>query len=186
MRMHLTHHQMIWEKYLPLVEFSYNNGYQESLRMSLFEALYGQIFKTPISWSDPVNMVLIGHDMLVEMEQEMQVINKNLKATQDSKKSYVYQHRAFKDFQFGEHVYFFIKPRTSSLRIGSCAKLVSRYCGPFNILKRIGLMAYKLELSLTMKSHDVFHVSLLKRYVNDVNHVIDWYILQVEPKVEFH
>ena len=47
--------------------------------MSLFEALYGQSCNTPISWSDPVNMVLIGPDMLVEMEQEIQVIKMNLK-----------------------------------------------------------------------------------------------------------
>lgn len=63
-----------------MVEFAYNNNYQESLRMSLFEALYGRICNTPISWSDPVNKVLIGLDMLVDMEQEMKVINKNLKA----------------------------------------------------------------------------------------------------------
>ena len=56
--------------------------------MSLFEALYGWNCNTPISWSDLVNRVLIGSDMLVEMEQEMQVIRKNLKATQDKQKIY--------------------------------------------------------------------------------------------------
>ena len=55
----------------PLVEFSYNNGYQESLWMSLFEALYGKSCNTPISWSDPVNKVLIGLNMLEKMEHEM-------------------------------------------------------------------------------------------------------------------
>lgn len=80
MRMYVMHQQRKWEEYLPLVEFPYNNGYQESLRMSTFEALYGGSCNTPISWSDPVNMVLIGSDMLADMEQEMQVINKNIKA----------------------------------------------------------------------------------------------------------
>jgi len=65
------HQQRKWEVYHPLMEFSYNNEYQESLRMSPFEALYGQICNTPISWSDLVNRVLIGLDMLAEMEQEM-------------------------------------------------------------------------------------------------------------------
>ena len=60
-----------WEEYLPLLEFEYNNGYQESLRMSPFEALYGRSCNTPISWSDLVNRVLIGLDMLAGMEQEI-------------------------------------------------------------------------------------------------------------------
>jgi len=51
--------------------------------MSPFEALYGQSCNTPISWSDPVIRVLIGLNMFADMEQEMEVIKKNLKATQD-------------------------------------------------------------------------------------------------------
>ena len=64
-RMYVIHQEWRWEDYLLLVEFSYNNGYQKSLRMSPFEALYGKSCNTPIDWSDPVSMVLIGLDMLV-------------------------------------------------------------------------------------------------------------------------
>jgi len=71
LRMYVMHQQWKWEEYLPLAEFIYNNGYQESLRMSPFEALYGQSCNTPISWSDVVIRVLIGQDMLADMEQEM-------------------------------------------------------------------------------------------------------------------
>ena len=62
------------QEYLLLVEFAYKNGYQESLRMSLFKELYGLSCKTSINCSDPVNIVLIGLDKLVEMEHEIQVI----------------------------------------------------------------------------------------------------------------
>jgi len=68
LRMHVMQQKCKWEEYLPLVVFGYKNGYQESLRMSPFEALYWQSCNTPISYSDPVNMVLIGLDMLAEME----------------------------------------------------------------------------------------------------------------------
>ena len=70
--------------------------------MSLFKCLYSWIFNTPISWRDPINRVLIGPDMLTNIEQEMQVIKKNLKATHDNHKSYVDQNRLFKEFQVGE------------------------------------------------------------------------------------
>ena len=77
--MYVMHQQWKWEEYLPLVEFTHNNGYQESLKMSLFEALYGWSCNTPISWSDLVNKVFFGPDKLVDMEQEMHVIKNNLK-----------------------------------------------------------------------------------------------------------
>ena len=55
LRMYVMHQQRKWEGYLPLVEFAYNNGYQESLRMCHFESFYGWSWNTPISWSDPIN-----------------------------------------------------------------------------------------------------------------------------------
>ena len=119
---YVMHHQRKWEEYLPLVEFAYNKGYQGSLKMSSFKALYGLSCNNPISQSDLMNRVLIGPDMLAEVEQEIQVIKMNLKEAQDRQKIYV-QHRAFKELQVGEHVYSRIKPKKSSLRIGSCAKL---------------------------------------------------------------
>lgn len=71
LRMYVMHQQQKWEEYLPLVEFTYNNGYQDSLRMSSFEELYGWSCNTPISWSDLVNRVFIGPNMLLELEKEM-------------------------------------------------------------------------------------------------------------------
>lgn len=67
----MIHQKRKCEEYILLVQFAYNNGYQESLNMIPFEALYGWSCTTPISWSDPVNRVLIGPDMLTDMEQEM-------------------------------------------------------------------------------------------------------------------
>eukprot|EP00253_Pinus_taeda_P002032 PITA_02032 len=83
MRMYMMHQQRKWEEYLPLVESTYNNGYQKSLRMSPFKALYGRICNTPIISSDPMNKVLIGPDMLTDMDQEMQAVKKNIKVKKD-------------------------------------------------------------------------------------------------------
>lgn len=88
----------------------------------------------------------------------------------------------FKEFQVWEQVYLCIKPKKISLRITSCAKLAPRFCGHFKILERIGPVAYQLALPPIVKFHDVFHVSFLKKYIKDVDHVIDWSVLEVEPE----
>eukprot|EP00253_Pinus_taeda_P030645 PITA_30645 len=173
LRMYVMHHQMKWEEYLPLVEFAYNNGYQKSLRMSPFEASYGRSCNTPISWSDLVSRVIIGPNMLANMEQEMQVIKKNIKTAQNRHKSYVDRNRLFKEFQVGENEYMHIKPKKISLRVGSCAKLAPWFCKPFSIIERTGLVAYRLALPPTVKVHDFFHVYLLKKYVKYVDNVIN-------------
>jgi len=79
----------------------------------------------------------------------------------------------FKEFQVGEQVYSHIKPKKISLRIGSCTKMAPQFYGPFSIVERIGPVAYRLALPPTVKFHDVFHVSLLNKYVKYVDHVID-------------
>ena len=72
-----------------------------------------------------------------------------------------------------------------SLKLGSCAKLSPRYCGPFEVLERIGPVAYKLAFPASTRSHNVFHASLLKKYVHDPKQVVNWDVIRVEPKGEF-
>jgi hypothetical protein len=78
-----------------------------------------------------------------------------------------------------------VKANRSSLKLGSCAKLAARFCGPFEILERIGPISYMIALPASMYVHNVFHVSLLKKYIPDANHVIDWNIIQVEQEGTF-
>jgi hypothetical protein len=64
LRMHVMHQRKKWEDFLPLVEFAYNNGNQESLKMSPCEALYGRECNIPISWNNPVDRITLRPDML--------------------------------------------------------------------------------------------------------------------------
>jgi hypothetical protein len=85
----------------------------------------------------------------------------------------------------GDHVFLKVKANRSSLKLGSCAKLAARFCGPFEILERIGPVCYIIALPASMSIHNFFHVSLLKKYIPDVNHVIDWNVIQVEKEGAF-
>ena len=69
--------------------------------------------------------------------------------------------------------------------MGSCAKLAPRYCEPFEILSRVGPVAYQLSFPPNFKIHNLFHISTLKKYVHDATHVIDWNVIQVEPEGDF-
>ena len=66
-----------------MVEFAYNNEQQTSLGMRPYEDLYGRRCRTPVTWDNPVNIIVLGPELLKEMEQEIAKIRQNLKASQD-------------------------------------------------------------------------------------------------------
>ena len=153
--------------------------------MSPFEALYGRRCRTPVSWDNPIDRVIVGPEMLKDMEEQVVKIRHNLKIAQDKHKSYADKSRNLREFQVGEHVFLKVRAKKSSLRLGSCKKLAGRFYGSFEILSRIGLVAYELALPPSINVHNVFHVSLLKKYVHDPNHLVDWCVIQVEPEGGF-
>jgi hypothetical protein len=180
LRMYVMDKPSKWEDYLHLVEFSYNNGYQEYLKMSPFEALYGRKCNTPVSWDNQTDRAVVGLDFLREMEEQMIKIKKSLKVAQDRQKIYADKGITHRKFNVGDHILLKVKANRSSLKLGNCSKLAARYCGSFEILERIGPVDYMIALPASMFVHNVFHVSLLKKYIPDANHVIDWNVIQVE------
>jgi hypothetical protein len=103
-----------WEYYLHLVEFDYNNGYQECLKMIPFEALYDRKCKTPVRWDNPTDRAVAGMEFLREMEEKMVTVKKNLKAAQYMHKSYANKGRTHKEFKMGKHVFLKVKAKKSS------------------------------------------------------------------------
>jgi hypothetical protein len=85
----------------------------------------------------------------------------------------------------GDHVFLKVKSKRNSLKLGNCSKMETHYYGPFEILERIGLITYMLALPTSLCIHNIFHVSLLKKYILDANHAIDWNVIWVEPKDDF-
>jgi hypothetical protein len=100
-------------------------------------------------------------------------------------KSYADKNIIDREFKVGEHVILKVSPKKNSLKLGNYTKLAARLCGSFEILEKIWPVAYILSFPNSMNVHNVFHVSLLKKYVHDPNHVIDWNLIQVEPERDF-
>jgi hypothetical protein len=77
-----------WDKHLPLAEFSYNNSYQESIKMSPFEALYGRPCRTLLSWSESGKRVIFGPNIVTEAEEKVRQTRANILTAQSRLKSY--------------------------------------------------------------------------------------------------
>eukprot|EP00253_Pinus_taeda_P019597 PITA_19597 len=184
LRAYVMQKPMLWEEYLHLVEFAYNNGYHTSTQMSPFEDLYGRKCCTPSNWGGPEDRLSLGPDMLTEMEDMVKKVRANLKAAQDKQKNFVDRKRRFKEYLVGDHVFIKIQAKKSTLQWSGCAKLVPQYYGPFQVLARIVPIAYQLALPSHIRVHNVFHVSVLKKYVYDPRHVIKWQDIQVKPEGE--
>jgi hypothetical protein len=112
-------------------------------------------------------------------------IKQNLKVSQNRHKNYDDRDKTHKEFKVVGHLFLKVKAKRISLKLGNCSKMESLYCGPFEILERIGLVAYMRSLPASMCIHNVFHVSFLKKYVLDANHVSDWNVIQVEQEGDF-
>jgi hypothetical protein len=135
-----------WEKSLPYAEFSYNNSYQASFKMAPFEALYGRKCRTPLMWSEVGEQTFFSPAAIVEAEENVAKVRENLKIAQSKQKSYADQKRKDISFDVGEHVYLKVSPLLGTKRFHIKGKMSPRYVGPYPIVKRIGKVAYKLEL----------------------------------------
>jgi hypothetical protein len=153
-----------WDKNLPWAEFSYNNSYQESLKMTPFEALYGRQCRTPLNWIEPGEKAIFGSDIVVEAEATVRHIQENLKVAKLCQESYVNKRHRPLQFEAVDHVYLKVSPMKGVKRFGVTGKLSPHYIGPFLILEKCGKVAYKLELPPSLTGvHDIFHVSQLKK-----------------------
>jgi hypothetical protein len=153
-------HQGSWDQNLPWAKFSYNNSYQESLKMALFEVLYGHRCRTPLNWIEPGENVIFGPDLVEEAEATVCCIQDNLKATKSRQETYANKRHRPLEFEVKNHVYLRVSPMKGVKRFGVKGKLAPRYIRPFPVLKKCGTVTYKLDLPLSLAGvHDIFHVS---------------------------
>ena len=151
-----------WDDYLSLVEFAYNNNFQVSIGMTPFEGLYGRKCRSPVCWDDVGERKLLGPKLVQLTVEIFALIKKRLKTTQSRQKSYTDNRRRNLEFKVGDNVFLKVLPMKSVMRFGRKGKLSPRFVGPFEILERVGTLAYKVALPPSLsKIHNVFHISNL-------------------------
>nr|GFC51507.1 putative reverse transcriptase domain-containing protein [Tanacetum cinerariifolium] len=127
-----------WVNHFPLVEFSYNNSYHASIKAAPFEALYGWKYRSPVCWTEVGEAQILGPELIQETTEKIIQIKQRMQVARDRQKRVV--------------------------RFGKRGKLNPRYIGPFNVLERVGDVAYKLDpLEELSRVHNTFHVSNLKK-----------------------
>ena len=109
-----------------------------------------------------------------------------MRTAQSRQKSYADVRRRNLEFEEGDPMFLKVAPMKGILRFGRKGKLSPRFIGPFKILERVGPVAYKLALPPSLSSvHDVFHVSMLRKYIADPTHVIDYKPLEIEENLSY-
>lgn len=175
-----------WEDNISLVEFAYNNRYHASIQMAPFEALYGRRCRSPICWDDVGERRLAGPEIVQESISKIKVIREHICVAQSRQKSYADNRRRKLEFDVGDHVFLKVSPTRGVMRFGLRGKLSPRFVGPFEILERIREVAYRLALPpILSRVHNVFHISMLRKYVPDSNHVIGYEALPIREDLSY-
>jgi hypothetical protein len=131
-----------WDKSLSYVEFSYNNSYQESMKMAPFEMLYGRRCRTPLFWNEMGERKVFGPDIREEAEKQVRMVKENLRVTQSRQKSYADHRRRELSSEVGDFVYLNVSPMRGLRRFKVRGKLAPRFIGLFKILEKRGEVAY--------------------------------------------
>ena len=175
-----------WDTHLPLMEFAYNNSYQASISMAPYEALYGRKCRTPVCWDEVGERKLVGSKIVQVTCDKIKVIRDRLKIAQDRHKSYANNRRRDLEFEVGDMVFLRISPWKGVLRFGKRGKPSPRYIGPYRIVERIGEVAYQLEFPSDLdRIHDVFHVSMLRKYIPDPSHVLTEQPVEIQKNLTY-
>ncbi|XP_042942775.1 uncharacterized protein LOC122276957 [Carya illinoinensis] len=120
------------------------------------------------------------------MREKIVVIRKRLAIAQEQQKKYADQRCRELQFDVGSKVFLKIAPMKGIMRFRKKGKLSSRYFGPFDVLERIGATAYRLALPPRLSAiHDVFHISMLREYIPDPTHILEYEPLQVREDLTY-
>uniref|UniRef100_A0A151UGV1 Retrovirus-related Pol polyprotein from transposon 17.6 n=1 Tax=Cajanus cajan TaxID=3821 RepID=A0A151UGV1_CAJCA len=178
----LNMRQRRWMEFLKDFDFHY----YASIGMAPFEALYGRRCRTPLCWYQEGESVVVGPELVLQTTEMVRQIQERLRATQSRQKSYADRRMRPLEFEEGEHVFLKVTPTTGVRRAVRAKKLTPRFIGPYQILRRVGPVAYQLALPPVLSNlHDVFYVSQLRKYIRDPSHMVEMDEMQVRENLTY-
>ncbi|XP_074327574.1 uncharacterized protein LOC141665487 [Apium graveolens] len=143
--------------------------------MAPYKALYGRRCRTPLCWDEVGKRKFLGPELIRVTTEKVKLIQQRILTAQSRQKSYAYKDHREVMFKEGDFVFLKISPWKDIMRFEKKGKLSPCYIGPFEILRRVGEVAYELTLPPSLGHiHNVFHVSYLRKYIPDPSYIIDY------------
>ncbi|XP_042415106.1 uncharacterized protein LOC122004253 [Zingiber officinale] len=135
--------------------------------------LHNDACRTPLHWDEIGERAILGLDLVTYTVNLVAKIRDRIQTAQSRQRSYADHRQRGLKFTVGDHVFLKVSPMKGVLRFGKKGKLSPRYIEPFEILDRIGARAYRMALPPNLSGvHNVFHVSMLRKYISNPSHVI--------------
>ena len=154
--------------------------------MALYEALFGRKCRSPVHWYETGQSSIDQTDFMRETTEVVNMMRERLETIQSRQNSYADKIRRPLEFRVGDVVFQKVSPLKGVMRFRKKGKINPRYVGPFEIIERIGKVAYKLALSPKLSSvHNVFHVSMLNKYVPNPSYVLTQYTIEVQEDLTY-
>ena len=137
-------------------------------------------------WTEVEESFITGPDLIRDTSEKVSLIRQRLLTAQSRHENYADVRRRPLEFEVGDHVFLKVMPKRGVVRFGKRGKFLLRFIRPFEILERVGTVAYRLALQPSMSGvHEVFHVSILRKYTPDPAHVVDWGQIEVDTNGTF-
>ncbi|XP_074266975.1 uncharacterized protein LOC141590271 [Silene latifolia] len=163
-----------------------DSSYHAGVGMTPFEALYERKCRSPVCWDDRADTVVLGPEMIQEMVEQVHIIRQKMRAAQDRQKSYADLKRSDIEFAVGHKVFLKVSLMRGVMRFEKKWKLSQKYIGSYEILDRVGEVAYRLALPPALdRVHNVFNVSQLRKYVSDPTNVIGPGHIEIDEQLSY-
>ena len=151
-----------------------------------YEALYIRKCQSLLYWDNISERQTLEPKLIRDTRDKVLVIREKMSAAQSRQKSYANNQRRLLEFKVGDRVFLNISPMRQVMRFGKKGKLCPIFIGPFEITQRVGRLTYRIALPPDLvRTHDVFHISMLGKYITNPDVVVEYELLEIQKGITY-